>query len=236
MNIVIVLVVVIFFFMIVNVVYKGYGKCLFGDKYKEFLFVEESMVVCKFYKDVLCCISDFIKQFVIFLVKKVGKFLWILCNNILSFKCEVFMVVVECFYCCLYNMYFWKNFDYLFVIMKVFVCVSFCNGWFDVCKDDLICVKNWIIDFNKIEMGVNICKKLCKNFSDYFINGKDFCESMWGISFVYKEIDCLQMNFMGLNLNDDLVKRLFEKSGVLFFIVSLVVFWIFLLFIIVFIY
>lgn len=57
--------------------------------------------------------------------------------------------------------------------------------------------------------GLNMCKDLCRNFSDYYVSGKDFCESMWGISFIYKEIDCLQLNFIDLNFNDNLVEKLF---------------------------
>lgn len=236
MNTVTVLVVAISLFMIANAAHKGHGKCLPGDKHKESPSGEESMAACKSYKDASCCTSDFTKQLATPPIKKVGKFSWTPCNNTLSPKCDAFMVMVECFYRCSHNTYFWKNPDYPSAIMKAPVCASFCNGWFDACKDDLTCAKNWITDFNKTETGVNTCKKPCKNFSDYFTNGKDLCESMWGTSFVYKETDCLQMNFTGPNPNDDLVKRLSEKSGALFFTVSLAALWIPLLFTIAFIY
>lgn len=59
--------------------------------------------------------------------------------------------------------------------------------------------------------GSNTCKEPCRNFSDYYVSGKDLCESMWGTSFVYKETDCLQLT--DPNPNDKLVEKLFGEKG-----------------------
>lgn len=80
------------------------------------------------------------------------------CNNILSVRCEVFLVLIECFYWCLFDVIFWENLDFFLVIKKVFICVSFCDEWYDVCRYDLICGRNWLIDFNVSVDGVNMCK------------------------------------------------------------------------------
>jgi len=61
--------------------------------------------------------------------------------------------------------------------------------------------------------GANTCKNPCKTFSQYFRGGKDLCENMWGMSFVYNGTDCLQLNFTLPNPNDDLVKKLFGGSN-----------------------
>lgn len=218
--------------------HKGHGKCLPGAKHKESPSAEESMAACKSYKDASCCTSDFTRQLATPPIKKVGNFSWTPCNKTLSTKCEAFMVMVECFYRCSHNAYFWKNPYFTSAITKAPVCSGFCDGWFDACKDDLTCAKNWITDF-KMEAGVNNCKQPCKNFSDYYANGKDLCESMWGASFVYKKTNCLQMNFTSPNPNDALVEKLSkekqfsskvhptgESSGAVFFATSLAIVWI----------
>lgn len=189
---------------------KREDKCLPGEKHKDSPSAEESMVACQAYKSDSCCTSDFTKQLATSPVKKIDNFSWTPCNKTLSRKCESFMVSVECFYRCSRNAIFWRNPNYQSAILKAPICASFCDGWFEACKEDLTCAGNWISGFNTSRDGSNTCKDPCRNFSDYYVSGKDLCESMWGtLSFVYKETDCLQLNFTDPNPNDNLVEKLF---------------------------
>lgn len=189
---------------------KREDKCLPGEKHKDSPSAEESMVACQAYKSDSCCTSDFTKQLATSPVKKIDNFSWTPCNKTLSRKCESFMVSVECFYRCSRNAIFWRNPNYQSAILKAPICASFCDGWFEACKEDLTCARDWISGFNMSRDGSNTCKDPCRNFSDYYVSGKDLCESMWGtLSFVYKETDCLQLNFTDPNPNDNLVEKLF---------------------------
>lgn len=188
---------------------KREDKCLPGEKHKDSPSAEESMVACQAYKSDSCCTSDFTKQLATSPVKKIDNFSWTPCNKTLSRKCESFMVSVECFYRCSRNAIFWRNPNYQSAVLKAPICASFCDGWFEACKEDLTCARDWISGFNMSRDGSNTCKDPCRNFSDYYVSGKDLCESMWGTSFVYKETDCLQLNFTDPNPNDNLVEKLF---------------------------
>jgi len=120
------------------------------------------------------------------------------------------MVSIECFYRCSHNTIYWENPAFPSAMLKAPICASFCNDWFDACKDDLTCAKNWLTDFNTTRPGdANTCINPCRNFSTYYSGGKELCENMWGSSFEYKETDCLQLNFTSPNPNDQLVEKLF---------------------------
>lgn len=191
---------------------KRDDKCLSGGKHKDSPSAEESMVACQAYKNDSCCTSDFTKQLATSPVEKIDNFSWTQCNKNLSRRCESFMISVECFYRCSANAIYWKNPDYQSALLKAPICASFCDGWFEACKDDLTCAKNWISGFNMTTDGSNTCKQPCKSFSDYYVSGKDLCESMWGRSFIYKETECLQLNFTDPNPNDKLVEELFAQK------------------------
>lgn len=189
------------------------NKCLPGNNHKLSPSPEKSLLGCEVYKEKSCCTSEFTEELANSPIHKIGNFSWTQCNNTLSPRCEAFMVHIECFYRCSHNAIFWRNPNYPSAIKHAPVCASFCDGWFDACKNDLTCAKNWIIDFNMSAYGANTCKNPCKTFSQYFRGGKELCESMWGTSFVYKGTDCLQLNFTLPNPNDDLVKKLFGGSN-----------------------
>ena len=188
------------------------NKCLPGEKHKEVPTPEDSLYACHAYKEHLCCTSDFTKQLANRPIRKIGNFSWTPCNKPLSPKCEDFLIGIECFYRCSHNAFFWENPNYPSAILNAPVCARFCDDWFDACKEDLTCAKNWLTGFNITADGVNTCKQPCRNFSDYYSDGKDLCENMWGSSFMYKETDCLQLNFTGPNPNNELVKKLFGEN------------------------
>lgn len=187
-------------------------KCLPGDNHKDGPAREDSLQACQAYKENSCCSSEFTQQLTNPPVRSIGNFSWTHCNNTLSPRCEAYMVHVECFYRCSHNAIFWKNPFFPSAIRNAPVCASFCDSWFDACKDDLTCAENWLTGFNFSADGANTCTQPCRNFSDFYRNGKELCENMWRPSFEYKETDCLQLNFTAPNPNDKLVERLFGNE------------------------
>lgn len=184
-------------------------RCLPGNNHKKYASAEENLLACKAYKNNSCCTSDFTRQLVPPPVKSIYNFSWTPCNNTLSARCEAFLVLIECFYRCSPDAIYWENPDFPSAIKKAPICASFCDEWYDACRYDLTCGRNWLTDFNVSADGVNTCKQPCKNFSAYFTNGKDLCEGKWGQTFVYKEndVDCLKMNITSPNQNDEVVKK-----------------------------
>ena len=189
------------------------NRCTPGNNHKLYPSPEDSLKGCNVYKENSCCTSEFTEDLATSPIHKIGNFSWTQCNNTLSPRCEAFMVHIECFYRCSHNTIFWSNPNYPAAILNAPVCASFCDDWFDACKNDLTCARNWLTDFNMSEYGENTCKTPCRNFSDYFVNGMSLCEDMWGSSFVYRETECLQLNFTLPNPNDDLVAKLFGDDG-----------------------
>lgn len=184
-------------------------RCLPGNNHKKYASAEENLLACKAYKNNSCCTSDFTRQLVNSPIKSIYNFSWTPCNNTLSARCEAFLVLIECFYRCSPDAIYWENPDFPSAIKKAPICASFCDEWYDACRDDLTCGRNWLTDFNVSADGVNTCKQPCRNFSAYFTNGKDLCEGKWGQTFVYKEndVDCLKMNITSPNQNDEVVKK-----------------------------
>lgn len=184
-------------------------RCLPGNNHKKYASAEENLLACKAYKNNSCCTSDFTRQLVPSPIKSIYNFSWTPCNNTLSARCEAFLVLIECFYRCSPDAIYWENPDFPSAIKKAPICASFCDEWYDACRYDLTCGRNWLTDFNVSADGVNTCKQPCKNFSAYFTNGKDLCEGKWGQTFVYKEndVDCLKMNITSPNQNDEVVKK-----------------------------
>lgn len=184
-------------------------RCLPGNNHKKYPSAEENLLACKAYKNNSCCTSDFTRQLVPSPIKSIYNFSWTPCNNTLSARCEAFLVLIECFYRCSPDAIYWENPDFPSAIKKAPICASFCDEWYDACRYDLTCGRNWLTDFNFSADGVNTCKQPCRNFSNYFTDGKDLCEGKWGQTFVYKEndVDCLKMNITSPNQNDEVVKK-----------------------------
>ena len=72
-------------------------------------------------------------------------------------------------------------------IQNVPVCSSYCDAWFDACKDDLTCVENWLEDFDFAQNGNNSCpvNSTCVTFREMYGNGEGLCNRMWGSAFFY---------------------------------------------------
>ena len=68
---------------------------------------------------------------------------------------------------------------------------SYCDAWYNACKDDVICAGFTKSYFETPECLATNARNNntdgCKTFSDIYSNGKDVCEVMWGNSFKYEE-------------------------------------------------
>ncbi len=84
-------------------------------------------------------------------------------------------------------------------IANVPVCASYCDRWFQACKDDLTCVENWLVDFDFAANGNNSCpvNSTCMTFSERYGNAEGLCNKMWGNAFIYSrdETNCTVMSF-----------------------------------------
>ncbi|XP_023650467.1 riboflavin-binding protein-like isoform X2 [Paramormyrops kingsleyae] len=168
-------------------------SCLGGAHHKNAPGPERNMRECFTYSNSSCCHANFTEKLVS-PVTKVDNTSWITCGN-LSDRCEAFMKKIECFYQCSPHAAHWVNKDYPAGFLNVPVCVSFCDGWLEACKDDLTCAKNWLTDF-KLDIDGNHCQHDCVPFSKMYSNGTDLCNSMWGPSFTASSSNCacLQMD------------------------------------------
>lgn len=168
---------------------------------------------CHAYKESTCCTADFTKQIEASPLKKIGNFSWISCSPTgFSKKCEEFMKEVECFYQCSPNVGYWKG-TFRGSFVGVPICSSFCDAWFDACKDEKTCAKSWITDFDYDSSGNNKCKpsSACRSFSDVYGNGTGLCHGMWGNSFKYTVSktpnDCMHLSGVNNGSNPDVLKN-----------------------------
>ena len=72
-------------------------------------------------------------------------------------------------------------------IRNVPVCASYCDAWFEACRNDLTCVEDWLADFDFALDGVNSCpaSSTCITFEEMYGNGEGLCNRMWGEAFIY---------------------------------------------------
>ncbi|NWH71278.1 RBP protein, partial [Piaya cayana] len=173
---------------------KKYG-CLEGDTHKPKPSPEPELRACTLYSQSSCCNADFTEQLAHSPVIKVKNSYWNRCGQ-LSESCEDFMKKIECFYRCSPHAARWIQPNHTAAIRSVPLCQSFCDDWYEACKDDSICVRNWLTDWEWDENGENHCKDECIPYSKMYANGTDMCRNMWGDSFKVSKSSCrcLQMN------------------------------------------
>ncbi|KAJ8376291.1 hypothetical protein SKAU_G00068710 [Synaphobranchus kaupii] len=179
--------------LLLDVAFSLEEGCLAGRGQKSFPSPETTMKECLLYSNASCCFANFTEELVS-PVTKVEHTKWDICQQ-LSDRCETYMKRVECFYQCSPQAFHWMNPDYTAGFLHVPLCVSFCDSWFDACKDDLTCAKSWLTDF-KWENDSNHCQHDCVTFSKMYTNGTDLCQSMWGSSFLASSSEghCLQID------------------------------------------
>ncbi|XP_074650213.1 folate receptor gamma-like isoform X2 [Tubulanus polymorphus] len=123
----------------------------------------------------------------------------------MSAKCKRHFLRDLCFYECSPNVGPWlvkvsqsKIRNERFV--KVPLCKSECDSWWNDCKDEYTCRSNWAYGFNWTT-GTNRCPEgsMCKTFTYHFKTAKKFCEQIWDQSYVVASDDemCFRMWFNG---------------------------------------
>ena len=69
------------------------------------------------------------------------------------------------------------------------LCGSYCNAWFDACKDDYTCVADWATWPTRVVNGTMgyFCPlgATCRTFADLYTNGTGLCNTMWAPAFAY---------------------------------------------------
>ena len=83
-------------------------------------------------------------------------------------------------------------------VFNIPVCASYCDEWFEACRNDHTCVENWL---DTLERGIpnDNCpaNSTCVTFAEMFENGRGLCNRMWGNTFFYSEDEdnCTVMEF-----------------------------------------
>ncbi|XP_006265571.1 riboflavin-binding protein [Alligator mississippiensis] len=185
-------------------------SCLEGDTHKEKPSPEPDMHECTLYSKSSCCDADFTAQLDHSPVIKVNNSYWNRCGN-LSKSCEDYTKKIECFYRCSPYAAHWINPNYTAAIEFVPLCQNFCDDWYEACKEDLTCVRNWLTDWEWDDNGVNHCKSDCSPYSEVFANGTELCQTLWGHSFKVSESSCLCLQ---MNEKDDVaIKYILSESS-----------------------
>ncbi|XP_013411266.1 riboflavin-binding protein [Lingula anatina] len=191
-------------------------ECLAGVNHKSRPGPEPYLRACRTYRNSACCTPQFTRQLAASPITKVGDTNWNLCGQ-LSARCERHMVATECFYRCSPNIVHWASPNYPAATVRVPICASDCDAWFDACKDDFTCAENWLTDWNFTKSGEKQCKGPCKTFAETYKDGRGLCQKMWALSLDYSTDSnrCMKLKWDGRqgNPNNDAVQRIFQSTG-----------------------
>ena len=128
----------------------------------------------------------------------------------LPVDCQRYLKAESCFYHCDPYLGPWKG-EGKDNLRGVPICASYCDDWFNACKNVPLCAANWITDFVKNETtGRRHCaNKTCGTFATLYANSKGLCETMWGNNFLYDEDNgnCMVMMFEGENPNANVTPK-----------------------------
>ncbi|XP_068711228.1 riboflavin-binding protein-like isoform X2 [Montipora foliosa] len=178
-------------------------ECIEGPLHKDKPSPEgQGYVECLSWKENSCCTAEFTQELQRNKVEVLYNFSWNHCNN-LSQACEQFIKDEECFWQCEPNLIKWHTGQG--ALNRVPICSSYCDEWFEACKDDMTCAQDWINGFN-FSSNVYSCptNSRCRTFSEVYKDGKGLCNTMWANSFHYETSkNCMVMKFSGdANPND----------------------------------
>ncbi|XP_032826838.2 riboflavin-binding protein-like isoform X1 [Petromyzon marinus] len=158
----------------------GAGGCMAGSKSKPRPGPEPGLQACSQYNQNACCTPESVRQLSQSPVVRVDELLWDRCGN-LTPSCESFLKRVECYSRCSPLASRWAHRAHPSLLHHVPVCSHFCDSWFDACREDFTCVRNWIYDWDWSVEG-NFCPGACVPFSQMFRDGRDLCEGFWGLA------------------------------------------------------
>ncbi|XP_006631673.2 retbindin [Lepisosteus oculatus] len=158
------------------------GACLQGGKHRAEPSPEPFLRECTLYSDNACCSEQDTQELAGSPISQVDGVSWDRCGP-LSPVCEGFLKRLACFYRCSPDAARWAHPHRPSAIQGVPLCLSFCQDWFEACKEDLICAHNWVSDWEWGPQGNN-CTRNCIPFQQMYTDSKDLCDSLWGDSFV----------------------------------------------------
>ncbi|XP_056462648.1 LOW QUALITY PROTEIN: riboflavin-binding protein-like [Gadus chalcogrammus] len=159
----------------------GEGACLQDGKHKTTPSAEPQLTECSLYTDNACCTVEDVQDIAHVPALSNKNAPWDHCGH-LSSTCEVFLKRVSCFYRCSPDAARWPHPRRRSYIQAVPLCHSFCRDWFDACRMDLTCARNWARD----PRGHN-CTGTCVQYQQMYQHGRDLCESLWGDAFMTVE-------------------------------------------------
>ncbi|KAF4080764.1 hypothetical protein AMELA_G00174840 [Ameiurus melas] len=170
------------------------GACIQDGHHKSMPSPEPNLKECSTYMENACCSEQDIED----LTASTSSVLWDRCGS-LSPVCETFLKRVICFYRCSPDATYWPHPQRGSSLRVVPLCHSFCRDWYEVCKTDLTCARDWTRD----PRGLN-CTGSCIPYQQMYQHGRDLCESLWGDAFMTMEDEALEVKGRGcgcLNLN-----------------------------------
>ncbi|KAK7167039.1 hypothetical protein R3I94_001443 [Phoxinus phoxinus] len=155
------------------------GACLQDGKHKATPSPEPRLKDCSLYTENSCCYETDVQD----LSGSVDNSLWDKCGH-LSPLCQSFLKRVVCFYRCSPDAARWPHPHHDSSLKAVPLCHSFCRDWYEACKLDLTCARDWATD----PRGQN-CTGGCVPYQQMYQHGRDLCESLWGDAFLAVEDD-----------------------------------------------
>ncbi|XP_050781077.1 retbindin isoform X2 [Gopherus flavomarginatus] len=151
------------------------SRCLAGGKHKAVPSPEGQLGICQLYAANACCSPKVAQEISSAPLTKVNNSYWNRCGS-LSPRCENYLQRVECFYRCSPSAARWPHPQRPTAILEVPLCLSFCEAWYEACKDDLTCARNWM-----------------------YWDGRELCENIWGDSFIAAQEPCPCLSLTGSN-------------------------------------
>eukprot|EP00063_Salmo_salar_P084239 XP_014059074.1 PREDICTED: riboflavin-binding protein-like [Salmo salar] len=155
------------------------GACLQDGRKKATPSQEPHLKECTIYAENACCSEDDIQDLHPMTSEKNSP--WDKCGK-LSPKCEDFLKRVTCFYRCSPDAARWPHSHLQSSMQAVPLCHSFCRDWYEACRMDMTCARNWARD----PRGQN-CTGNCVPYQQMYQHGRDLCESLWGDAFMTVE-------------------------------------------------
>ncbi|XP_068606481.1 retbindin [Brachionichthys hirsutus] len=157
------------------------GVCLQDGQHKATPSPESHLRECVLYAENSCCTEDDVQD-VSHVPAAINKNEpWDKCGP-LSHQCEGFLKRVSCFYRCSPDAARWPHPRRRSYVHAVPLCHSFCRDWFDACRMDMTCARNWAAD----PRGQN-CTGSCAQYQQTYQHGRDLCERLWGDAFMAVE-------------------------------------------------
>ncbi|KAM3599026.1 uncharacterized protein V6R79_025788 [Siganus canaliculatus] len=160
---------------------RSEGVCLQDGKHKATPSPEPHLRECSLYADNSCCTEEDVRDISHVPSAANKNEPWDKCGP-LSAECEGFLKRVSCFYRCSPDAARWPHPHRRSYIQAVPLCHSFCRDWFDACRMDMTCARNWARD----PRGQN-CTGTCVQYQQMYQHGRDLCESLWGDAFMTVE-------------------------------------------------